>query len=258
MGWFSGLCSAIGSFVGGVCSAVKGTFSAAAKVLTPIVQKAISCIAPVLQNSVLMQKLVPLLAVAIPPPFDIVAVGVVETLCALCGKNEKPQELGYQMNEADKSPEDFESFEKYREYLDEHVPFDRGKFEALSDEQKSACRFAGIAGALLDVKEATGKDIDPNAIGALSHLAKAKLLEGDSLESFVKALYGKLEDGGLDPIKTIADYTRQAIAPNDYDTLLKSCEDALAKSEGGKTSSPEDMIDDVMDALSQPSCAESV
>ena len=253
MGWFSDACSAVGRFVGGVCDAVRSAFSAAAKVLTPIVQKTVECIAPILQNSELMQKLIPILAVVIPPPYDVVAVAVVEVLCALCGKEEKPEELGYQMNEADKAPEDFESFEMYREYLDEKFPFDREKFDALSDEQKSACRLAGIAGALQDIKESTGKDIDPNVIGALSHLAKDKLLEGDALKGFIENMCDKLAGEGLDPIQTIADYTKQEIAPDDFDKLMASCEDALAKSEGEKPSAAE-----VMSTLANPSCAESL
>ncbi len=253
MSWFSNACSAVRSFVGGVCNAVKNVFSAAAKVLTPIVQKAVECIAPILQNSELMQKLVPLLAVAIPPPFDVVAVIVVEVLCAICGKEEKPEELGYQMNEADKAPEDFESFEEYREYLDEKFPFDQKKFDSLSEEQKSACRLTGIAGALRDVKESTGRDIDPNVIGALSHLAKDKLLEGDALKGFIEKVCDKLSGDGLDPIKTIADYTRQDISPNDFDKLMASCEDALAKSEGEKPS-----VAEVMATMANPSCAESL
>lgn len=253
MGWFSDACSAVGRFVGGVCDAVKSAFSVAAKVLTPIVQKAVACIAPILQNSELMQKLVPLLAVVIPPPYDVVAVFVVEVICALCGKEEKPEELGYQMNEADKSPDDFESFEMYREYLDEKFPFEREKFDALSEAQKSACRLTGIAGALQDIKESTGKDIDPNVIGALSHLAKDKLLEGDALKGFIEKMYGRLAGEGLDPIQTIADYTKQEIAPDDFDKLVVSCEDALAMSEGEKPSAAE-----VMATLLNPSCAESL
>lgn len=253
MSWLSDECSAVGRFVGGVCDAVKGAFSTAAKVLTPIVQKAVECIAPVLQNSELMQKLVPMLAVVIPPPCDVIAVAVVEVLCAICGKEEKPEELGYQMNKATKAPEDFESFEKYREYLDERYPFVREEFDALSDEQKSACRLTGIAGALCDVKESTGKYINPDAIGALTHLAKDKLLGGDDLRGFIENVCDKLSGDGLDPIQTIADYTKQDISPSDFDVLMASCEDALAKSEGQKPSAVE-----VMATLANPSCAESL
>ena len=246
-----GLFSVIGSLIGGVCNAVKSAFSVAAKVLTPIVQKAVECISPILQNSPLMEKLMPLLAVVIPPPFDIVAVVVVEVLCAICGKEEKPEELGYQMNVADKKPEDFDSFEEYREYLDEKFPFDGDKFAALSDAEKSACRLVGIGGALQDVKEATGREIDPNVIGSISQIAKEKLLEGDALKSFVEKMFDKLNGDGLDPIKVVGDYTRQDVASDDFDKLMASCEAALSKDSGVDAAA-------VLSAMSNPSCAEDM
>ena len=244
--------SGIKSFVGGLCSAVKDAFSAVGKVLAPIVEKTIECIAPILQNSELMQKLVPLLAVVIPPPYDVVAVVVVEVLCALCGKEEKPEELGYQMNVADKSPDEFDSFKEYREYLDANFPFDKEKFEALDDTHKSACRITGIAGALTDVKEATGKDISPNVIGAFANVVKERLLPEAKIADFVRDVVGGLESKGVDPMAAIDAYTKQVIAPNDFDSLMASCESALAKGSG-----PMPALDEVMPALSNPYCSES-
>ena len=98
MGFWSSLCSAV------------------SKAFSPVV----NAVSSVLQNSPLLQKLLPVLGIVIPPPLDIIAVVAIEVISACMGKPEKPDELGWQMNKADMKPEDFGSFEEYKAYLDEN------------------------------------------------------------------------------------------------------------------------------------------
>ena len=129
------------------------------------VSKAIS---KVLTNSTLMQTLLPVLTVAIPPPWDIVALVVVTVIAAAMDVDEEPDKLGWQMNEADMKPEDFDSFKEYKDYLDNEYPFDQDKFNAQTPEQKLACRYIGLAGTIVELKETSGFEITPETLGMLS------------------------------------------------------------------------------------------
>ena len=86
-------------------------WSGMSKAFSPIV----NAVSSVLQNSPMLQKLLPIIGIAIPPPLDAIAVIAVEVISACMGKPENPEELGWQMNEADKKPEDFDSFEEYKD-----------------------------------------------------------------------------------------------------------------------------------------------
>lgn len=131
-------------------------------------KSAFTSISSVLQNSPLMQKLLPILAVVIPPPLDAVAVIALQVIGEALGTKENPDELGYQMQKADMRPEDFASFKEYKEYLDEHYPFDQEAFDNMSPEERTACRYVGTAGMLQELKEANGFEISPEALGKLA------------------------------------------------------------------------------------------
>lgn len=168
MGFWSSLCSAV------------------SKAFAPIA----NAVAPVLQNSPLLQKLMPYLAVVIPPPFDAIAVVALEVISATMGKPENPEELGWQMNEADKRPEDFASFEEYREYLDKEYPFDADAFNAQTDEQKAACRYVGMAGVMSELS--TMKDFDPKltptALGVLAGAGTTLGWSPETMKAFTQGM----------------------------------------------------------------------
>ncbi len=152
----------------------------------------------VLQNSPLMQKLIPIIAIVIPPPLDALAVVALEVISASMGKPEKPEELGWQMNKADKSPEDFDSFEEYREYLDREHPFDRDAFEAQTDEQKAACRYAGIAACLSELSKTEGFDpkLTASSLGVLAGAATRLGWSRETMRSFMTGMETSLGGSG--------------------------------------------------------------
>ena len=170
----------------GFLNNLNSLWSGVSKAFAPIA----SALAPVLQNSPLMQKLMPLLAVVIPPPFDALAVVALEVLSATMGKPENPEELGWQMNMADMKPEDFDSFDDYRAYLDKEYPFDADSFNAQTEDQKAACRYAGMAGV---VHELSGmKDFDPKltpaALGVLAGTATSLGWSSETTKAFTQGL----------------------------------------------------------------------
>ena len=208
-------------------------------------------ISNVLQNSPLMQKLLPIIAVAIPPPLDAIAIVALEVISACMGINEgegeKPEELGWQMNEADKKPEDFGSFEEYKQYLDENYPFDRERFENLSEDEKTACRYAGIAGTMQEIKEAKGGDfeLNPTGLGILARGLADFKWEPETMKSFVDGMSRSIVATGLDPMKALESFAR-----GDLDAY-KSAKVSDAVGTGVRESGASQSVDVVVDSLKE-------
>ena len=211
-----GFWSAIGNFISGVVGAISS----------------------VLSGSGLLQVLLPMLAAAIPPPLDIIAVGVITAITASMGKKEKPEELGYQMNEADKKPEDFGSFKEYRAYLDEKYPFDQEKYDQLTPEQKQACRYIGMAGVISELKESKGFELTPESLGIIAKGAGSLNWSKEQIGSFAQGLSTKLDGEGISSLADIESLAKGRLNPDKYDTVLGAIE-AGAKMAGVKQSSDE-------------------
>lgn len=188
-----------------------GIFSDLCSAISEAIKPIASAISSVLQNSPLMQKLMPVLAVAIPPPFDVVAVVALEVIAAALGKPENPDELGWQMNQADKTPEDFDSFDEYKEFLDREYPFDRAAFDAQTDEEKSACRYAGMAGTIEELKQAKGFELNANALGVLAGAASALGWGRDTIKSFTSGMLNTIGGAGLVSFNALADYAKGGV-----------------------------------------------
>jgi len=114
------------------------------------------------------------------------------------GKPENPEELGWQMNEADKTEKDFDSFDDYREYLDREYPFDKDAFNAQTEEQKAACRYAGMAGVMHEISEM--KKIDPKltapALGVLTGAATSLGWSPETTRAFTQGMMTSLGGSG--------------------------------------------------------------
>lgn len=193
MGFWSSLGSAISSFFSGISNALK--------------------------NSPLLQTLLPILAVALPPPLDAIAVVAIQAIAATMGVEEKPDELGWQMNEADKKPEDFGSLKEYKEYLDREYPFDQGKFDALSEEQKTACRYIGMARMIQELKESKGFELTPESLGIIVR-AGSNLKWGDTqIGDFLKGTSASLSNSGATSLVDVAALAKGTLAPDKQDAV---------------------------------------
>ena len=186
-----------------------------------------SGISSALSNSPLMSALLPVLAVVIPPPLDIVAIVAVSLLASvLSGKNEDPERLGWQMNEADKKPDEFGSFKEYRAYLDEKFPVDEKRFNAMTENQRVACRYYGMAGLMTQMREA-GLDVSSEALGMFVKAQSALQMDKDTLGSFVKDIGVSLKNEGKTSFEPITDAVKGTISPEDYDVMSKSINEAM-------------------------------
>ena len=189
------------------------------------VSTVVNAVSNVLQNSDLMQKLLPVLGLVIPPPFDVVAVVAVQVLSAAMGKPENPEELGWQMNEADMKPEDFDSFDEYKEYLNENYPFDKDAFDAQTEDQKSACRYAGIAGTMHELKESNGFELNPASLGALAGMASTLGWSNDTMKSFTNGMLSSLGGPGFN---LLADYAKGNLGAEDMEKVEKGIDNGLS------------------------------
>jgi len=237
MSWFSSLCSSIG-----------GALS-----------NAFSTISNVLRDSTLMQKLLPILSVVIPPPMDAVAVIAIMAISAALGVDEKhsPEELGWQMNEAGKNgtkPEDFASFEEYRKYLNENYPVDKeteagranlAKVEGLSEDERRGCRYVGLAGMMAGIREAKDFVITPNALGMLAGCAMSLNMDASQKRGFFEGTARALQQNGEKSLQPIVDLAKGEIAPNKYELAM----DALAQ--GAKSGGVEASCEMVRDSLQE-------
>ena len=153
------------------------------------------------------------------------------------GKPENPEELGWQMNEADKKPEDFDSFDEYKEYLDENYPFDKDAFDAQTDEQKAACRYVGMAGTMEELKESKGFEINATSLGALAGAASTLGWSNDTMKSFAQGMLNTLGGPGFN---MLADYARGNLGAEDMSKVEKGVDNGL--SEAGVSDSPEGFV----------------
>ena len=207
MGFWSSLGSAISSFFSGISN--------------------------VLKNSPLLQTLLPILAVALPPPLDAIAVVAIQAIAASMGVEEKPDELGWQMNEADKKPEDFGSFKEYKEYLDREYPFDQEMFDALSEEQKTACRYIGMAGTMQEVKEAKGFEITPGTLGVLARGAASLKWDDAQIGAFAKGMSTSLLGSGVASLGDVESLAKGTLDTGKIDSVINAIT-AGAKEAGAK------------------------
>ena len=197
-------------------------WSGVSKAFSPIV----NAVSSVLQNSPMLQKLLPIIGIAIPPPLDAIAVIAVEVISACMGKPENPEELGWQMNEADKKPEDFNSFDEYREYLNENYPFDKDAFDAQTDEQKAACRYVGMAGTMQELKESKGFEINAASLGALAGMASTLGWSNDTMKSFTNSMLSSLGGPGFN---MLGDYVKGNLGAEDMGKVEKGIDNGLSE-----------------------------
>ena len=208
-----------------------------------------SAISNVLKNSELMNKLLPILSVVIPPPFDVIALVAIMAISASMGVEENPDELGWQMNEADKKPEDFDSFKEYKEYLDREYPFDKEKFDALSEEQKMACRYIGMVGTMTELKESKGFEITPESLGVIVKGAKSLGWDEAQIGAFAKGVSISLANSGTASLADVVALAKGILDPGKQEAVSGAI--SAGAKEAGVTQDKAAIIDSMREASLQ-------
>lgn len=177
--------SSIGNGISGVCSTIGSTFSS---IGSSIVGFATNLFSPFQTLSI---------AIAIIQVVSAIVSGIAEIL-GLKPEKETPEELGAKAKDAEMKLENFESTEKYIEYLRNEVKLDKEKFEKMSAEEKAACTAVGISLYVKNIEEKTGITLSPE------FLIKAGQLEMNAKE--VKAYMDSFKGTGLTNMKDMSDY----------------------------------------------------
>lgn len=103
--------------------------------------------------------------------------GISETL-GLIDKEDTPEELGAKAFQAEEKPEDFDSVEKYIEYLKNEVELDKEKFDNMSKEEKLTCSAVGSTVLAKGISEKKGIEVSTEFLVDVAKLdLKAKEVE---------------------------------------------------------------------------------
>ncbi|GMB92715.1 hypothetical protein NHP200010_04260 [Helicobacter bizzozeronii] len=195
MGWFSGMCSLVGSVVGGACRAL-GSLAGA-------IGTGLATLGVALAG--LGSSLLPLMGV-------ILAVGQVLGIFRKEDKVEDIENLGYQMTQCDKKPEDFESTQAYIDHVRANIqkPNAEDKIK-WSDVDRLKFNALGAGVSLKAIEEVKGVSLSPagwailathivEAGGKENTIYNAKVLEGvldnfkgADMDKLTQHLDGKLE-----------------------------------------------------------------
>lgn len=229
MGFFSGIASAVGSFIGGVASKIGSSIGGFAKGAFGLLSK------------------IPIPGMGLFSKISAVANVISSVLGFLGVKSEKdPEILGAKADQCDKKLKDFDNdVEAYIKHLVENVKLDKEKYEKLSENDKLACKTVGMSLEVKAIEQKIGGIlISPECMGVLLKLQAAGIkIDPKTIVEVVKAL----KEQGIINMNDVAEYllgkgesdrmkTGVALANalgSDANNLLNKLQDAARKYEGG-------------------------
>ena len=148
-----------------VCSFVSGAVSAVGSAIDSI-------------GGALVTAASTLLKVASPYLATIsTIVQIVGAVLNILKPDDKVEEIGDKAMSADKQVEDFSTTEEYLNYLRDEVPFDKEKFDSLSQEDKIARGAVGTSIVMKAINDKKNSDISMD-----TWITLAKLKENGSLQ----------------------------------------------------------------------------
>lgn len=192
-------------------------------------------ISNVMRNSELIEQMLPMLLVCLPPPYDVIALVALQVVSSAMGVDENPEHLGYQMNMSDKGPEDESfhgSFKEFKDYLDQNFPFDQEKFDQMTPDEKMSCRYVGTAGTMSELKESTGFEITPETLGLLAKGAATLGWDKDTVAAFSRGLAKNLN--GMDSLDSLAGAVNGSLNPRDFDRTMDVINAGMKETGTGK------------------------
>lgn len=180
MGLFSGFCSLVGSCISGACSAVSSFVSGAVGALGNMVSSLGGAVGKLIGacvdklgaiiTSVCVSVLGPVLG---PIVAQLIMAYIKKTVMDLAkkvlGLDDKPEEVGYRIKEAEEHPEDFRrpeefpSLEDYYKYLKSEIKIDKEKLEAHKLEYEAL----GISTLSVAIGEKLGIELTGDFLGEI-------------------------------------------------------------------------------------------
>lgn len=233
-GAISSVCSAVCSGIGKVCSGIGGSLGKLGGAISNFAERI------VMDSPLHFPKL------ELPEIFRLIG-NVVSVVAEALGlkqpEKDDPEELGLKAEEADKKPDDFESTEKYIEYLQNEIKCDKEKQKNLSPEEKMAYTSIGSHLYMEACCEKLGmKEITPEI------LVDAAKLQMDAKE--IIGYINSLRNNGFTSTKQMSDYLRGK--SESFETAMKV---DSAMTEALKELEPEmsdnDIAEKIMDMKSE-------
>lgn len=154
MGIFSSLGSALSSFGSAICSGISSLCSTIGGALFTGAKGIASLATGIIGTTIGLTLPEILVAVKV---IGVVVSAVAEILGLK--DSESPEEIGMKAEEANKKPEDFDSTEKYIEYLRNEVSIDKEKLNALSTEDKIKYSAIGTSICIKGIEEQYGMNM---------------------------------------------------------------------------------------------------
>lgn len=218
MGWFSSTLSAVGSFVSSACSAIGSVCSAIGGALFTGAG-GIAALATGIVGSVVGLGL-PEILLAIQAVGAIVSA-IAEVL-GLKDEEETPEELGMKAEMADKKPEDFESTEKYIEYLRNDVQIDKEKLDNLKEEDKIKYGAIGSSIYIKGIEEKYGMNMPAEFWTTVADLK----MDGKQ----VKAYIDSFKEHNINDMSDMSSYIKRDLEDGkDRGNISNAMIDALKK-----------------------------
>lgn len=206
-----------------------------------IITLASSAISAVITALPTIGRTVTALIAKIPPPMlaqivDIICEIVKGLAEKLFSKNDNPEELGQKAMAAEKKPEDFESTEKYINYLHNEVQVNKEEFNKLSSDEKLARSVAGIALYTGAVEEKTNMAIPPEFLV----LAAVLRMNGPEVWQYLQSF----KSAGLSDMTDMCDYLERKADPKNAEKI------GAAILDGASKNNPELNIDQLENKIS--------
>lgn len=196
----------------GIVSAIGGALSAAGSVFCSGISSICSAIGGALFGGAggIGELAAAIVGPVIVSPHIAVILGAIQAVAMIVTamaeimgikeKDETPQELGMKAEQAEKKPGDFDSTEKYIEYLRKEVEIDQKKVESLTEEDKAKY---GAIGTALYIK-AIEERYDIKAPGDFWRTMADVGIKGEEVKTYVETF----KENGIDNMADMSDYMK--------------------------------------------------
>ena len=128
---------------------------------------------------------------------EVIVSGIAELL-GLKKEQETPEEIGAKARMAERSIDEFESTEKYIEYLRNEVKLDMDNYEKMSPEEKLACSAIGVSLYAKNIEEKTGVALSPEFLLKAGEMR----MQADEVKAYMDGFKGS----SISDMKEMSDF----------------------------------------------------
>jgi len=157
-------------------------------------------------------------------------INAISTILGIIKPEEKLDELGDRAINADKQIEDFDTTAEYIDYLRNDVPFDKEKFDKLSESEKLARSAIGASIALKGVEEKKGFEISTDTLTTLAKMQENDLIKESDFDKVLDEF--KYDQKELnDFVEDKADFETSEIVEDKLSSVYQELEPNLSQEE---------------------------